>query len=1442
MSIYSSPSSVNDDPPYNNSSSNTSSNNRLSVDDMMSSLVNDAAVDHRPSKKACFKDPKTEKPNKHSLNSWLKGSDEDGCARGEVSPLYRILKGSSKKMQRKLQLNFGTGNTEIDKETRAHLQRMKTTTVCRCAVACPTASSSNLADPHAWPCQVVYGHFSKVDEMASSHSTKITIDRLGDFVPIDSPLETISGLNSSSPNSLSEIPFICSDPFNVLPDSTPPLRCCTPCCGVGIDAKSCNLCNFVVVAAADICRDSRSKFSSSLGFDPHHSNDKMFKSLSEDVVAFSFGTSCTSVSSVGKQQGLAKVGDWKVFSRIVKEMGDRKILCFHFENVPGLLDDMPVKSFVFSAFKEAGYVLVFKVLNAANFGTGVSRQRLHVIGMRESEALCIGFGELSLPGAPIDFRMIRRRVISDFVNRKDPIGSDVVELDSWMSTENESCAEDRKWCITWCQGFGPSRNDVSRQMRERADRADEFALVLGYVVRSGSDPMNQRYTGFKIISSLGVLSGLTHSNCGEGPGKNQPLVFFTADTNGIRTLGDDVLRKMWWSTHNPDLVARDLGNTAHPSTSICALTILRLAVHKLFVIRQRIGRWPRVFFKSISDVLTPDCLFRFTQYTKKVVTWSRQVTKSFSESGEYRGRGAPIFTSSGSDVQPFARGYYFDLRPCYKNQPPLRLLRRSGAVSMINLSNLPYMKGYFDRVISTIARDIGFYCGANPVPRIVVVPNGTNCFEHADVFNSSMKTEIECGWMETCPGIPFYPMYGSNNFMLQQGEKWRRIFNVSREVLGVSINSQELAMASARMELVTHDWIARAVCQLCEKAVWLNSLGVSVDVMLFVVDLTHAYNQWAIGIEDLWKFCSSWVDEDSKYHSIVNLRLGFGPKKAPSMFARITSAVHYSIERIFHHAPAWVYPLQSRFRQLLVERGITDVSTLQNDREVAPRPTTASSRRKALEDECAKVNREAGGSAWRGLKNLNGLSSSIQVVAPPPACSRDDPTDAFFLATYLDDTFGGAIELSSNERGVLTPLRLGTRSSSRSGKRAWTGGATSSNVDRAMSKFLKRKPGAVARAKAAMGPSGVAPKPQFGRNVCVDDLRESLVRKPIEAAGLAVVDDVKSEQKHAKGKASQVKTILGFEYDTSDPKNPSRRLPDAKRSELAELTSHLHRERPGSVQVDETLTLASKLSNASMVVRGGRTYCCGLFAILNNERIGAESDHVAVTAWFRRNVDWWHRFFESGAPCSFLMSQRIFLEKKFCPHSDACTGWGYGGFWIKNDVCYYIQGEWTDDEKVLIETSKTSGKENLSINFLEMATVRMLLSAAEANFQDSAFTFYCDNAVTVSILNSTKTRTHSLSTLLEAIDLHTLINRLTINYEWLASEINIESDLLSRGYKFLTKFMIHVKRTYNIHTFTKVAVPQEARDFMHEFEAFTRNQDHLSVEGDVRTTWPGGGD
>ena len=102
--------------------------------------------------------------------------------------------------------------------------------------------------------------------------------------------------------------------------------------------------------------------------------------------------------------------------------------------------------------------------------------------------------------------------------------------------------------------------------------------------------------------------------------------------------------------------------------------------------------------------------------------------------------------------------------------------------------------------------------------------------------------------------------------------------------------------------------------------------------------------------------------------------------------------------------------------------------------------------------------------------------------------------------------------------------------------------------------------------------------------------------------------------------------------------------------------------------------MAHKLSAAAMAVDRGRVYLCGLYAALRGKEVKGK---VKFTRWLRRNLNRWVRYFESGAPRMRLLVPVPNQPQKFCPHTDASTSWGYGGYFIKmvegKTVRYYIR-------------------------------------------------------------------------------------------------------------------------------------------------------------------------
>jgi hypothetical protein len=273
----------------------------------------------------------------------------------------------------------------------------------------------------------------------------------------------------------------------------------------------------------------------------------------------------------------------------------------------------------------------------------------------------------------------------------------------------------------------------------------------------------------------------------------------------------------------------------------------------------------------------------------------------------------------------------------------------------------------------------------------------------------------------------------------------------------------------------------------------------------------------------------------------------------------------------------------------------------------------------------------------------------------------------------------------------------------------------------------------------------------------------------------------------------------------------------------------------------EYQSLVGRLNDAAKVTRSGRVYMCGLYSASRRRN---KMGRVVLDAWAIRNLIWWEGFLSVDTPPTKIFRPRIKTAKKFCPHTDASTSYGYGGFWIVGDTCYYIHGEWTDAEKELIENKnllfedKDGVQHKMGINFLEMAAVWMLLATADGVFEEDEFTFYCDNETTVKILTSYRTRTLPTATLLENIDQYKSIHQKQIEWDWIATEKNTESDLISRGE--ISRFMDHVRKTYNVFVFKHLQVPDHARNIAQLVSTAQRNPHWVVADGESGPGWTGG--
>lgn len=103
-----------------------------------------------------------------------------------------------------------------------------------------------------------------------------------------------------------------------------------------------------------------------------------------DCIGIVGGPPCQSWSEAGKQKGI-KDERGQLFLEYIRILQDKQPLFFLAENVSGMLHQKHAQALrnIIAAFKEAGYQVKFKLLDAVNFGVPQNRKRVIFIGFRQ---------------------------------------------------------------------------------------------------------------------------------------------------------------------------------------------------------------------------------------------------------------------------------------------------------------------------------------------------------------------------------------------------------------------------------------------------------------------------------------------------------------------------------------------------------------------------------------------------------------------------------------------------------------------------------------------------------------------------------------------------------------------------------------------------------------------------------------------------------------------------------------------------------------------------------------------------------------------------------------------------------------------------------------------------------------------------------------------------
>ena len=103
-----------------------------------------------------------------------------------------------------------------------------------------------------------------------------------------------------------------------------------------------------------------------------------------DCIGIIGGPPCQSWSEAGAGRGINDFRD-QLFYEYIRIVKEKKPLFFVAENVSGILADKHHLAFtnILGMFKDAGYEIAYKLLNAANFNVPQDRKRVIIIGYRQ---------------------------------------------------------------------------------------------------------------------------------------------------------------------------------------------------------------------------------------------------------------------------------------------------------------------------------------------------------------------------------------------------------------------------------------------------------------------------------------------------------------------------------------------------------------------------------------------------------------------------------------------------------------------------------------------------------------------------------------------------------------------------------------------------------------------------------------------------------------------------------------------------------------------------------------------------------------------------------------------------------------------------------------------------------------------------------------------------
>ena len=209
----------------------------------------------------------------------------------------------------------------------------------------------------------------------------------------------------------------------------------------------------------------------------------------------------------------------------------------------------------------------------------------------------------------------------------------------------------------------------------------------------------------------------------------------------------------------------------------------------------------------------------------------------------------------------------------------------------------------------------------------------------------------------------------------------------------------------------------------------------------------------------------------------------------------------------------------------------------------------------------------------------------------------------------------------------------------------------------------------------------------------------------------------------------------------------------------------------------ELQSLLGKLNFVSQCVRSGRIFVSRL---LNWLRDFPDNGKIVIPTDFKRDLFWWQEFLPSYNGISMILSDEFSNPDQL----------------FSVDACLTGCGGWMDGRYFHCSFPEFILDQNLHINLLEMLTIVVALKLWGKHFTNLKVIIYCDNMVSVRVLNTGATRNEFLQSCLREVCWIAAVNNFELKAKHISGCDNRLPDLLSRwdlDYKFQLDFYERTK-------------------------------------------------